>query len=92
VSAYCPCERCCGKKPGHPAYGITTSGTRADHPLVAAPPEFPFGTVMTISGYGTVKVEDRGGAIQGDRLDVLFMDHESALQWGVQYLDVVGGR
>ena len=88
VTAYCPCERCCNKKPSHPAYGITASGTRADHRLVAAPRKFPFGTVMTIPGYGTVRVEDRGGAIRGDRLDVFFPTHEEALVWGARWLDV----
>ena len=84
VTAYCPCAKCCGKW----ADGITASGTRADHRLVAAPREFPFGTVMRIPGYGTVKVEDRGGAIKGDRLDVLFPTHSEALRWGVQWVDV----
>ncbi|MBE3040551.1 MAG: 3D domain-containing protein [Chloroflexi bacterium] len=84
VTAYCPCKLCCGPK----ARGITASGTRADHPLVAAPPEIPFGTVLDIPGYGRVKAEDRGGAIKGLRLDVLFPTHKDALQWGVQYLAV----
>jgi 3D (Asp-Asp-Asp) domain-containing protein len=47
---------------------------------------------MTIPGYGTVKVEDRGGAIKGDRLDVLFPTHQEALEWGVQWLDVEIGQ
>ena len=88
VTAYCPCGKCCGKW----ADGVTASSTRADHPLVAAPPEFPFGTVMTIPGYGTVRVEDRGGAIRGDRLDVFFPTHEEALVWGVRWLDVEIGQ
>ena len=29
VTYYCTCQRCCGKAPDHPAYGITASGTRA---------------------------------------------------------------
>ena len=88
VTAYCPCEKCCGRW----ADGITASGTRADHRLVAAPREFPFGTEMRIPGYGTVRVEDRGGAIRGDRLDVLFPTHAEALVWGVQWLDVAVGQ
>ena len=35
-----------------------------------------------------VEVLDRGGAIQGDRLDVFFGSHQEALEWGVRYLDV----
>ena len=47
VTAYCPCSRCCGAH----ADGITASGTRADHALVAAPGRFPFGTSMRVPGY-----------------------------------------
>ena len=87
VSAFCPGLCCCGKW----ADEITASGTRAGHPLVAAPPEIPFGTRVRIPGYANgewIRVEDRGGAIQGFRLDVLFPTHSEALQWGVRYLNV----
>ena len=108
VTAYCPCEKCCGKH----ADGITASGTRADHPLVAAPRSYPFGTAMQIPGYAGgrwVRDEDRGGAIKGNRLDVLFAPpwrlrhdkkaiekaHNAALRWGVRWVKVKtkgGGR
>lgn len=87
VTAYCTCVLCCGPN----AEGITASGTRADHPLVAGPPSLPFGTRLCVPNYAVgwdVRVEDRGGAIKGNRLDVFFDDHESAIQWGVQYLNV----
>jgi len=93
VTAYCPCSKCCGKW----ADGITASGHKiqsGDH-FVAAPKIFPFGTTMIIPGYPLagqageeVEVEDRGGAIKGDRLDVFFPTHQEALNWGVQILDV----
>jgi 3D (Asp-Asp-Asp) domain-containing protein len=84
VTAYCPCRLCCGPR----ARGITASGGRADHPLVAGPPEIPFGTAFEIPGYGRARVEDRGGAIRGRRLDVLFQTHKEALQWGVKTLRI----
>jgi len=84
VTAYCPCKKCCGPK----ACGITASGTKADHRLVAGPPEIPFGTVVEVPGYGRCKVEDRGGAIRGKRLDVLFQTHAEARAWGVKWLNV----
>jgi len=87
VTAYCPCARCCGRW----ADGVTASGTRADHPLVAAPPSLPFGTRVRVPGYAGgdwVSVEDRGGAIQGARLDALFPSHAEALAWGVRDLTV----
>jgi 3D (Asp-Asp-Asp) domain-containing protein len=58
---------------------------------VAADGEYEFGTEMIIPGYNNsrpAKVLDRGGAIQGGRLDVFFHSHEDALNWGVKYLQV----
>lgn len=84
VTAYCPCKTCCGPH----ACGITASGTKADHRLAAGPRWMPFGTVLAIPGYGTVRCEDRGGAIKGNRLDVLFPTHKEALAWGVKHLTI----
>lgn len=87
VTAYCPCEKCCGKW----ADGVTASGALAVGPLVAAPPDIPFGTRLIVPGYNgdkVVEVLDRGGSIKGNRLDILFLTHEDALEWGVRYVDV----
>ena len=81
VTAYCPCRVCCGPK----AHGITASGSRADHSLLAADPLIPFGVVIEVPGYGRARVEDRGGAIKGMHLDVLLPTHRQARQWGVQW-------
>lgn len=42
---------------------------------------------MVINGK-TYVVEDRGGAIQGNRIDVYMNSHAEAIAWGVRYLDV----
>ena len=84
VTAYCPGPCCCGKF----ADGITASGLQAVGKIVAAPKSIPFGTVLDIPGYGVCTVEDRGGAIKGNKLDVLFPTHQEALNWGVQELTV----
>ncbi len=84
VSAYCPGPCCCGKW----ADGTTASGSIAVGKIVAAPSTISFGTIMEIPGYGVASVQDRGGAITGNRLDVLFATHEEAKQWGVQDLMV----
>lgn len=87
VTAYCPCPKCCGQ------YGWgyrTASGhkIKAGDRFVAAPKNYKFGTMIDVPGYGKVPVLDRGGAIKGNRLDVYFDDHKTALQWGVKYLKV----
>jgi 3D (Asp-Asp-Asp) domain-containing protein len=81
VTGYCPCSLCCGR---WAVYGITASGVPAKGKLVAAPREIPFGTQIYVPGYaeGPVTVLDRGGAIKGDRLDLLFPTHAQAAQWG----------
>jgi 3D (Asp-Asp-Asp) domain-containing protein len=89
VTAYCPCEKCCGRH----ADGITASGhtIQDGDTFVAADGRYSFGTEMLIPGYNNdkpVKVLDRGGAIRGDKLDVFFNSHQEALEWGVQNLEV----
>ena len=86
VTAYCGCESCCGTN----SPGITASGykIRQGDKLIAAPRTFPFGTQIFVPGYGLASVEDRGGAIKGNRLDVYFDTHKKALQWGRQVVIV----
>ena len=80
VTGYCPCKKCCGKTDG-----ITASGKKATaNHTVAAPKEYAFGTRIVLNGYGTFYVEDRGGAIKGNRIDRFFNTHQQALNWGVK--------
>ena len=84
VTAYCSCPKCCGKW----ANGITAMGTTAKvGRTVAAPRNFKFGTKLLIGGKKYV-VEDRGGAIKGNRIDMYVSSHAAALRWGVKYLPV----
>lgn len=91
VTAYSPHPESCGEY----ADGITASGYSVftnGFALVAADPSvLPLGSWVSIPGYDEgrpVPVLDVGGAIQGDRLDVLFADHASALAWGRQNLEI----
>jgi 3D (Asp-Asp-Asp) domain-containing protein len=89
VTAYCPCEQCCGQY----SDGVTACGhkIRPGDTFVAADGRYAFGTEMLIPGYSNsqpVQVLDRGGAIKGNKLDVFFNSHEEALKWGVRQLDV----
>jgi len=84
VTAYCPCEQCCGIY----ADGITANGhvLVANDKVIAAPVGVNFGARFFVPGYGLGIVRDRGGSIKGKRLDVYFSTHERALQWGRQIL------
>lgn len=86
VTAYCNCEKCCGKLPSHPAYGITASGRVARAGTVAVDRKvIPLGSRIRIEGLtGTFRAEDTGGAIRGNRIDVWFPTHAEARRFGVQ--------
>ena len=85
ITAYCDCYDCCRKKPGDKGYGITASGEKAVQGItVAMDKTIPFGTKVYIDGVGERIVQDRGGAIIGNRIDIYFSDHQSALNFGRQ--------
>lgn len=81
ITAYCPCEKCCGAY----ANGYTATGAKATQGVtIAADPDvLPMGTKIEMDGH-TYTVQDTGGAISGNRLDLYFDSHEDALQWGVR--------
>lgn len=84
ASAYCACVKCCGK-----TNGITASGTKATAGrTIAAPKNYAFGTKIEIAGMGTYVVEDRGGAITGNKIDIYFDSHQEALQFGRRQLQI----
>lgn len=83
ITAYCACSKCCGKSTGRTASGTKATAGRT----VAASSKFAFGTKLNINGH-IYTVEDRGGAIQGNKIDIFVNSHAEALQWGVRYLPV----
>ena len=83
ITAYCSCAKCCGKITGRTASGTQATAGRT----VAAPANFAFGTKLNIGGQ-IYTVEDRGGAIKGNKIDIYVNSHAAALQWGVRYLPV----
>lgn len=100
TTGYCKCGKCCNWKRNwrfQPVYksgplkgkvkkvGITASGTKAKKGTIAADTrKYPFGTIMYIEGYGYGIVEDRGGAIKGEHIDLFFRTHKQAMEWGKQ--------
>lgn len=88
ATAYCPCERCCGSWALNRPDGIvyTASGAEAVQGVTIAADWsiYPPGTVLFVEGLGEMVVQDRGGAIQGQKIDVYFESHDDALQFGRQ--------
>lgn len=86
--AYCSCEKCCGTWAENRPDGIvyTASGAVAQEGVTIAADwdVLPPGTVVYIDGLGERVVQDRGGAIKGNAVDVYFEDHDEALVFGRQ--------
>ena len=86
LTAYCACVNCCGKTDG-----ITASGVKAIEGITIAADTniLPFGTRIIIDGdVHEYIVQDRGGAINGNRIDIYFDSHQKALEFGVQYKEI----
>jgi 3D (Asp-Asp-Asp) domain-containing protein len=99
TTSYCHCRRCCSykwflfipyQKTGWFSFrikhvGKTSSGTRVRPGTIAADTSlYPYGTIMHIPGYGYGRVEDTGGAIKGQHIDLYRPHHWFARRWGVQ--------
>lgn len=77
ITHYCPCNVCCGK-----TNGITASGKKAtENHTIAASNQFNFGDRLIINNV-VYEVEDRGGAIKGNRIDIYVNNHKTALSRG----------
>ena len=82
-----------GKTKGHPEYGITYSGVKVKRDIystIAADLRiFPIGTILFVPGYGYGVVADKGGAIQGNRLDLYYETVRDVYnQWGKKKVNV----
>ncbi|HEY8487373.1 MAG TPA: ubiquitin-like domain-containing protein [Limnochordales bacterium] len=79
ATAYYPGPESTGKS----ADGITATGMRAGHGVVAVDPRvIPLGTRLYIPGYGLAVAGDVGGAIKGLRIDLGFSTLREALHFG----------
>lgn len=92
ATAYCPCEKCCGKWALNRPDGIvyTASGAIAEEGVTIAADWSVYspGTILYIEGIGERTVQDRGGAISGQKIDVFFNNHEDALHFGRQEIRI----
>jgi len=91
VTAYSHDARSCGDSADNitaSGYSVWTNGMR----MAAADTSIlPFGTLISVPGYDSgnvVPVLDRGGAIKGHRLDMLYPTHAQARVWGVKQLEI----
>ena len=83
LTAYCSCEKCCGK---WSKYNKTASGTTPEQGRTVACNSLTFGTRLLIDGEEYI-VEDTGN-MNDNIIDIYFYSHEEALQFGVQSAEV----
>ena len=56
--------------------------------IAVDPSVIPYGCEVIIDGH-TYVAEDCGGAIKGNRIDILFATHDEALSWGKRTKEVI---
>jgi uncharacterized protein YabE (DUF348 family) len=83
ATAYDASFESCGKHPEHPQYGITYSGLKVRHGIVAVDPKvIPLGTYIYVEGYGEALAADIGGAIKGNRIDLYYESPADVAKYG----------
>lgn len=96
LTAYCSCSICCGKwannrpidESGNEIiYGAIGERLQEGYSIAVDPSVIPYRTEVIINGH-IYKAQDCGGAIKGNRIDVYCDDHQTALNFGVQYAEV----
>lgn len=91
LTAYTAGFESCGKRPNDPLYGITATGTkvREYHTIASDWDVLPPGTKVRIEGFPYIyTVEDCGGAVRGNHIDIYMEDLDEALEWGVREREV----
>lgn len=91
ITAYCPCEVCCGRWAHYNGGGWTASGARARAGVTVAvdPGVVPLGSRVWIEGIGWRIAHDTGSAVKGRHVDVYMNGHMEAARFGVQRRMVV---
>lgn len=87
ITAYTAGYESTQKKKGEKGYGQTATGTYVEEGRTIAADwgVLPPGSVVQIEGLdGTYTVEDRGGGVNGNHIDLYIADLGAAKQWGRQ--------
>lgn len=84
ITAYAAGASSTGKAPGHPQYGITSSGAKATEGRTIAvdPSVIPMGWWVYIDGIGFRRAEDTGSSVKGKHIDVYYSNEAYANKFG----------
>ena len=82
ITAYCPCEDCCGRW----ADGVTASGLPAGPGIVAVDRSvIPLGSTVVINGQRYLAADT---GVTGNRVDICMTSHEDTVEHGVRTAEV----
>lgn len=82
VTAYCPCELCCGQW----ADGLTAAGLPASPGIIAVDPEIiPLGSTVIVDGQRYLAADT---GVTGQAVDLCMEEHEAAQAFGVRTAEV----
>ena len=82
ITAYCPCEDCCGRW----ADGVTASGLPAGPGIVAVDRSvIPLGSTVVIDGQRYLAADT---GVTGNRVDICMTSHEDTVAHGVRTAEV----
>ena len=82
VTAYCPCELCCGQW----ADGLTATGLPASQGVVAVDPAvIPLGSTVILDGQRYLAADT---GVTGQAVDLCMEEHEAAQAFGVRTAEV----
>ena len=91
ATAYCLCQKCCGKSPSSPGYGVTGTGMKV---IAVDPKVIPLGSKVYVEGlngawdYGYAVAGDTGGAIKSMKIDLYMDSHDETLSWGRKKVNI----
>ena len=91
VTGYSPDARSCGIYADGKTATMNSVWTNGMKLVAADPKVLPYWSMVSVPGYASgeiVPVLDCGGAIKGNRLDLLYPTHRIARQWGVRQVPV----
>lgn len=84
-TAYTPsCNGCSGTT----ATGINLRGNTGLKVIAVDPRVIPLGSKVWVEGYGYAVAGDTGGAIKGNKIDVMFHSSSQAANWGVRRVKI----
>jgi 3D (Asp-Asp-Asp) domain-containing protein len=87
ATAYTSGPESTGKRPGHPAFGLTATGRPPieGETIAVDPDTIPLGSMVCIDELNSCRfAQDTGGAIRGQRIDLYMESVPDALEWGVR--------